>query len=85
MGNDYISELSRLRIPWYILYGEEDRIVPVSESINNIEQLMSKSGNDSYSIEIVENGNHMLENMETGEWYPFEAKIIGWILELTSE
>ncbi len=81
MGIDFVSELDQLEIPWLSLYGEWDRVVPVAESIANIRREMEEGGNTLYQIEVLPKGDHSLRNSETGEWYPMEQMLIGWILE----
>ncbi len=80
MGIDLVSELDQLNIPWLSLYGEWDRVVPVDESIKNIEREMKEGGNSSYEIVVVPKADHNLRNVETREWYPMFANLIGWIL-----
>ncbi len=82
MGIDFISELKNLHVPWLSIYGENDRIVSVNESIQNIKEQMRISGNTNYSIRVIPNSNHSLYNEEESKNYPFEAEIIKWILSL---
>jgi pimeloyl-ACP methyl ester carboxylesterase len=82
MGLDLLTELKELNVPWLSLYGEDDRIVPVQESINNIRAKMELSGNEDFIIEVIPNNSHSLYNEEESKNYPFEAEIIKWVLSL---
>lgn len=83
MGMDLLSELEKLTIPWYSIYGEDDPIVSAKESIANIERIMEKAGNTTYVIENIPDSNHAIYNPITQEQYPFEKKIIEWVLMIT--
>lgn len=82
MGIDLLTELEELNVPWFSLYGEDDRIVPVQESIKNIRAIMELSGNDDFIIEVIPNSSHSLYIEEESKNYPFEAEIIKWVLSL---
>ncbi|MEQ9263596.1 MAG: alpha/beta hydrolase [Balneolaceae bacterium] len=83
MGIDLLTELENLTIPWYSIYGEDDPIVSAKESIANIERLMKKAGNTDYVIENIPDSNHAIYNPTTQKQYPFERKIIEWVLMIT--
>lgn len=83
MGIDLLTELENLTIPWYSIYGEDDPIVSAKESIANIEHFMKKAGNTDYVIENIPDSNHAIYNSTTQKRYPFEKKIIEWVLMIT--
>ncbi len=85
MGLDLLSELKGITIPWYSIYGEEDRIVPAKQSIENIKRAMELAQNESYVIELIPGVNHSLLNPDTQEQIPFEKKIIEWVLMIAKE
>lgn len=85
MGRDYTDEISDLKVPWYMIYGEDDMAVPVQESIQNIKQQMNEGGHTDYHIEVLPKANHMLVNQETNERYLFEEMIIKWIMDITEQ
>lgn len=84
MGTDFTGELGKLNVPWYLLYGEDDHVVPVSESINQVKEKMKEAGHTEYQIELLDSANHMLVNKNTDERYRFEEMIIRWILDITN-
>lgn len=83
-GMDTITELEKVTIPWLSIYGEDDQIVPASESAKNIEERMSVAGNTQFEIIIIPNSSHILFNKETQSSYPFEENVLKWILSITS-
>lgn len=85
MGMDLLSELEGLTVPWYSIYGEEDLIVPANLSIKNIETLMERAGNEKYKIDLIPNSNHAIYNPDTRQQFPFEKKIIEWVLQVVAD
>ncbi|RNC84646.1 MAG: alpha/beta fold hydrolase [Balneola sp.] len=85
MGLDLLSELKNLSIPWYSIYGEEDRIVPAKQSIENIKEAMELAKNENFTIELIPGVNHSLLNPGTQEQIPFEKKIFEWVLMVIQE
>lgn len=80
MGIDLLSELEKVKVPWYSIYGEDDPVVPAKLSIDNIEAAMEKAGNNNYKIDLIPGANHAVYNPQTQEQFPFEMKIIEWVL-----
>jgi len=60
VGADLIPELAAIRIPTLIIWGDKDRMTPISDAY-----LIQKGINGS-KLEIIENGRHAL-NLETPE------------------
>jgi len=81
MANDYISELSKIKIPWISIYAEFDRAVPVVASIKIMKEQMAISGNKDYDVKIIPNVDHGFKNVETKKYFRVEDTAIEWILK----
>jgi len=80
MKNDYLSELSKVKIPWLNIYAEYDRAVPVEASIEVMKTQMAIGGNKDYEIKIIPDVGHGFKNIETKEYFRVEDIAIDWIL-----
>jgi pimeloyl-ACP methyl ester carboxylesterase len=83
MGRDYTAELGRLDVPWLALYGGEDGVVPVQESVKILEERMERAGNSQVRVHVEPGVGHSFVDPDTGERYRFEEAIIEWIVDIT--
>jgi len=81
MERDYISELSKVKVPWLSIYAEFDNAVPVESSIKIMKEQMATGGNKDYEIKIIPDVNHGFRNVETKKYSPGEDMVIDWILK----
>jgi len=59
MGNyNSIPSWEKVRVPVLLIYGEKDRLIPVSQSIINIEHALKRAGNRDYSVIILPRAAH---------------------------
>lgn len=82
MIKDYISELSKVKIPWLSIYAEFDIAVPVNASIKIMKEKMVMAGNTNYEIKIIPDADHGFRNINNREYLRVEEIIIDWILHL---
>ena len=55
MQNDYISEISKVKIPWLNIYAEFDKAVPLEASVKIMKDQMSIAGNEYFEVKILPN------------------------------
>jgi hypothetical protein len=80
MKNDYIAELSKVKIPWMSIYAEYDEAVPVEPSIKIMKEQMKAAGNENYEVKVMPNLSHGFRDIETKEYFRVEDTAIEWIL-----
>lgn len=80
MERGYISELSKVKVPWLSIYAEFDNAVPTESSIKIMKEKMVIGKNKDYEIKIIPDVNHGFRNVETKEYFPVEDMVIDWIL-----
>jgi dienelactone hydrolase len=80
MSNDYISDLSKVKIPWLSIYAEFDKAVPVDASIKIMKEQMKIAGNTHYEIKIIPNADHGFKDINTKEYLRVEDIAIEWVL-----
>ena len=56
-------------------------MVPTGESVKNINQYMSLSGNDDYDIAVIPRMGHVPVDVETKMRIDFDYLIINWIYQ----
>ena len=61
----------KVNVPVLVLYGELDILVPVTQSISNIDRALSKAGNRDYTIILLPRASHAF-NIEPQPGQPFE-------------
>lgn len=61
----------QVKVPALVIYGERDLLVPVAQSISNIDRALSKAGNRDYLILVLPRASHAF-NIEPEEGQPFE-------------
>lgn len=81
MGRDYVTELKDLTVPWLLLYGEKDTVVPVKASIDIAKDRMAAATNEDYEVMVFPNAGHSFRDVDTGEDVAFEAHIFDWVLD----
>ena len=81
MGRDYVTELKDLTVPWLLLYGEKDVVVPVQASIDIAKDRMNEAANEDYEVIVFPNAGHSFRDVDTGEDVGFEGPIFDWILK----
>ncbi len=81
LGRDYTTELSRLNVPWFSLYGDADVVVPVKQSVTILHKRMEAGDNDQYEVKVVPNATHSFLNTETRRPIGFEEMVMSWLQE----
>jgi len=81
IGRDYVTELDQLSVPWFSLYGAEDIVVPVEESVAILHERMKSADHSGYEVKIIPGVNHSFVNPETQEFMRFESIVVDWMLE----
>lgn len=78
-GNNVYQELNHLKSKFLSVYGEQDKIVPVPSSINNIQKLMAESGNKDYAIILLPEVDHSFINPGTRRQVPVLNIVLNWL------
>ncbi|MFK7844896.1 MAG: alpha/beta hydrolase family protein [Rhodothermales bacterium] len=81
LGRDYTTALAQLSAPWFSLYGEDDIIVPVKESVAMLNERMKAGDHTDYEVKIVPSATHSFVHSSDGSFIRFEAMIVDWLLE----
>jgi len=81
LGKDYTKELNALSVPWFSIFGEVDRVVPVSVSINNINVIKSASGNDQIEYRTIPNVGHSFMSADRSSSHRFEFDVLAWLFD----
>jgi hypothetical protein len=79
LGSDYMTGMKQFHKKWLAIYGAEDRVVPTDESVRNISDYMSLSGNTSYNIAVIPRMGHVPVDSETKRRVKFDYLIINWL------
>ncbi len=79
LGADYMTEMEHFTKKWLVIYGAEDRIVPTSASVRNIEYYMKLSGNTNCNVAVIPRMGHVPVDIETKERINFDYLIINWL------
>lgn len=61
----------KVNVPALVIYGERDRLVPVAQSVTNIDRALNKAKNRDYTILILPRASHAF-NVEPEPGQPFE-------------
>ena len=81
IGRDYVMELDQLSIPWFSVYGAEDIVIPVEESVGILHERMEAADHNAYEVKIIPDASHSFLNVETRKFIRFESMVVDWILE----
>lgn len=79
LGADYMTEMEHFTKKWLAIYGAEDRIVPTSASVRNIEYYMNLSGNTNCNVAVIPRMGHVPVDIETRVRINFDYLIINWL------
>lgn len=80
MGRDYTEELLSFDKPWFSIYGQADRVVPVDVSVANIERIRRSASNEGIEVRVIPGFGHSFRNTDSGEEYPFERDVLAWLM-----
>ena len=58
MNYDPVTALRALKVPALFLFGDEDRITPVPESVSVIRRVMEEGGNRDFTIQVISHADH---------------------------
>jgi pimeloyl-ACP methyl ester carboxylesterase len=79
MPNDYLTELAKLDVPWLAIYGEQDPVINVKESIANIQKQMAAAQNHDCEIVRIKDVGHSFEYPGTRDYVRVENIIVNWL------
>ncbi len=79
MGQDIMAPLHRMDEPWLALYGADDAVVPVGESLALLHAAMTQAGNDAVDVRVWAGANHGMVFTATRQDTPFEGVIFDWL------
>lgn len=74
-------ELDQLSIPWFSVYGAEDIVIPVEESVAILHERMEAADHSAYEVKIIPDASHSFLNVEIRKFIRFESMVVDWILE----
>jgi pimeloyl-ACP methyl ester carboxylesterase len=81
MNRDYISDLSKVEVPWLSIYAEKDEATPVDASIKVLREQMAINGRTDYEIVVIPNVDHAYRDVDTGVFFPFDEVAAEWVVE----
>ena len=84
MSKDYLTELAKLDVPWLAIYGEQDPVINVKESIENIQKQMASAQNHDCEIVRIKDVGHSFEYPGTRNYIRVEKIIVNWLNEQIS-
>jgi hypothetical protein len=76
---DPVPALQALRVPSLFIFGQEDRLVPVDESIAVIRRVLTQSGARDFTIRLLphdDHGMYLVSGPAQGELDPEYLKIM---------
>jgi len=62
---------AKVNVPVLLIYGERDQLVPVAQSITNIDRALNRAGNKDYTLLMLPRASHAF-NIEPEAGQPFE-------------
>jgi uncharacterized protein len=86
-GDPHPAEVWRdVHCPVLALFGEDDHLLPVEESIQTLREALERAGNANVAIKLVREANHQFLVAEPDEFVAgYEEAIRGWIEQLRAE
>jgi pimeloyl-ACP methyl ester carboxylesterase len=91
LNHDPVPDWEKVKQPALLIYGEEDKLTPVAESIARIDAALKRAGNRDYTVIVFPKAAHNITLGKTGlefDWdkgfapHYFE-KMNAWVLERT--
>ncbi len=79
MGLDIMAPLNRMTSPWLALYGADDQVVPVGESLAALHTAMTTAGNRQVDVRVWSGADHNMVVTATRQDTPFEGVIFDWL------
>jgi pimeloyl-ACP methyl ester carboxylesterase len=79
-SHDYLSEMKTMRAKWLSIYGEKDRIVPVTSCVRNIAALTKASGNEAYTVIVLPGVDHSFFRTGTRDQVPVLRIVVNWLM-----
>jgi len=76
---DYLSEMEYFTKKWLAIFGEDDRVVPTNESVENIIHYMKLSGNNDCYVAVIPDCGHGMINLKTNRIIRINHMIINWL------
>jgi uncharacterized protein len=84
---DPTRDLRRIRVPVYVIMGENDRVFPPATVIERMRAALHAGGNDQLTSIIIPNAGHALTTLQTFHGKPFRRAIspaflqtlVGWL------
>ena len=74
-----MAELKNLTVPWLSLYGQDDRIVPVSACVGNIVALGRDGGGRRFDVIVLPDVGHSFVSPATRRQVPVINIVINWL------
>lgn len=81
MGLDVMRSLPSLQTPWLALFGADDMVVPVAESLRQLHAAMTVSGNQRVRVRVYPEANHNMVHIPTRQDTPFQQEIFDWLFD----
>ncbi|MBB5867010.1 pimeloyl-ACP methyl ester carboxylesterase [Allocatelliglobosispora scoriae] len=78
-GHDPEPVLARLRCPLLLVFGGDDVLVPVDDSVRAVERILSSTGHPDFTTVVFPGADHAVR-LGTGERAPgFDEFVTGWL------
>jgi hypothetical protein len=81
LTSGYMTEMARLRKPWFAMFGAVDRTVPTDASVKNILRYMAMSQNTAFAVAVIPRCGHTPVDTETKRRVLFENLMLNWFAE----
>jgi len=79
---DPVMALKALRVPALFLFGDEDRLVPVAESVAVIRRVEAEGGKKNFTIRVFPHVDHAMFRTTSGDLEPeYPATMRAWLKE----
>jgi hypothetical protein len=85
LNHDPIPDWERVRQPALLIYGEEDKLTPVAESIARINVVLKKAGHRDYTFVVVPKSAHNITLGKTGLEFDWDKGFAPGYFEIVND
>lgn len=78
---DPADDLARLEVPWLVMYGEDDEVVPVAASIDALRRAFAATGYTGLDLVVIPGSAHGLNDASGERHELYETTPVAWLTE----
>lgn len=78
---DPADELARLEVPWLVMYGEHDQVVPVAASVDALRRTYAATGYTGLELVVIPGSAHGLNDASGERHELYEKTPVTWLTE----